>query len=80
MHVGRPSAGAPPATPARFAASFGSIALEGLPANNTTSGATGESPSGAYSPQTRVSSGDFHTPSKKHAFSQAFWRFSLAFQ
>ena len=48
MHVGRPSAGAPLATPARFAASPSSIAPEGLHAKNTTSGGAGVSPSGAY--------------------------------
>lgn len=48
MHVGRPKAGAPLPTPARFAASLSSIAPEGLQANKTTSGATGTSPNGAY--------------------------------
>jgi hypothetical protein len=32
-----------------------------------------------FSPQTRVSSDDFHTPPRKHAFLQGFLRFCLAF-
>src|SRR5262249_15856549 len=47
MHVGRPSSGAGAAIPARSAASCRSITRPGRPATRTTSGSTGDSPSGA---------------------------------
>ena len=55
MQVGRPRSGRPDMTPARVAASASIMTRPGVPKARTTDGATGVSPSGAYTTAPGVS-------------------------